>query len=73
MLNAEGEKGRDKPRAWIHRPPSNSQVLVTTDVKAEKENYRKKKMAYSVYEKKRKKAEVTSLMGLPQKKIGRRG
>ena len=68
MLN-DGKNGQDKLCAWIHRPPSSSQVCVTASVKGEKEKTtERKEMTYWVYEKKKKKPEVTvPLMGLVTK------
>ena len=62
------KKGQDKKCAWIHRPPSNSQVCVTARVKGEKKKTtERKEMTYCVYEKK-KKREVTPPNGVLSQK-----
>ena len=52
----DGKMGRDELCAWMHRPPSNSEVCFTARVKREKKKLQKEKTNY-VYEKKGK-AEV---------------
>ena len=76
----DGEKGQDNLCAWIHRPPSNSQVCITARVKGEKKKKtteRKEMMTYCMYEKKEKKSrgDTPFLMGLVAKikKLGQRG